>query len=241
MEKVIFDTPEMLGKEAASRAAAYLNQAVKEKGSARLLLSTGQSQFEFFQNLIHEDVGWGKVEVFHLDEYIGITWDHPASFVKYINERFLRFVSVKKAHFVDGAGNVEENIKYLTEEILKEPIDVAMIGVGENAHIAFNDPPADFDTRESFIVVRMDEKCRRQQVGEGWFENVGQVPEKAVTMTVHQIMQSKRILSCVPHKTKASAVKKTIEEDVSNEVPATILKTHPSWLLLLDKNSASLL
>jgi glucosamine-6-phosphate deaminase len=241
MEKIIFDTPELLGKEAAAREAFYMNQAVREKESARLLLSTGQSQFEFFQHMIKEDVDWSKVEVFHLDEYIGIAENHPAGFVNNIEERFLRFVPVKKAYLVDGSGNVEENIKYLTEEIRKAPIDVAMIGIGENSHIAFNDPPADFDTKESFIIVTLDEKCRSQQVGEGWFENLGQVPEKAVTITVHQIMQSKHILSCVPHKVKAPAVKQSIEEDVTNKVPATILKTHPSWVLLLDKNSASLL
>ena len=241
MEKIIFDTPELLGKDASMRVAVLLNQAIQEKGSGRLLLSTGQSQFEFFKHLIHEDIDWSKVEVFHLDEYIGIAEDHPASFVKYIKDRLLQFVSPKKTYLIEGTGSIEKNIKYLTEEIQKEPIDVAMIGIGENGHIAFNDPPADFNTKESFIVVHLDERCRRQQVGEGWFEDVGQVPEKAITITVHQILKSKHILSCVPHQVKAQAVKNTIKENVTPEFPATILKTHPSWTMLLDKASASLL
>lgn len=241
MEKLIFDTTKLMGEEAAKRAEALLNQAISEKGSARLLLSTGQSQFEFFNCIINKDIDWSKVEVFHLDEYVGITKDHPASFVKYIKDRMIQFVKPKQVYFVDGSGNIEENIKYLTDQIQKEPIDVAMIGIGENGHVAFNDPPADFDTLESYIIVTLDEKCRLQQVGEGWFENIEQVPEKAVTCTINQILKSKHILSCVPHREKAEAVKLTLESDVTNQVPATILKTHPSWVLMLDKESASLL
>jgi len=241
MEKFIFDTAEEAGKEAAARAAALLNAQIRERGSARLLLSTGMSQFEFFNNIVREEVDWGKVEVFHLDEYVGISPEHPASFVKYIRERFLRFVEPKAAYFVDGIADVNENIRYLTEQVRSAPIDVAMIGIGENAHIAFNDPPADFDTEESFIIVNLDEKCRLQQVGEGWFEDISQVPVQAVTMTVSQIMKSRHILSCVPYREKAWAVRKTLEEGVSNEIPASILKAHPSCALLLDREAASLL
>jgi glucosamine-6-phosphate deaminase len=241
MEKLIFETAQQMGKEAAVRAAALLNQAIMQNGKARMLLSTGQSQFEFFNNIILQDIDWEKVEIFHLDEYVGISGEHPASFVKYIKERLVKHISPKQVYFVDGAGNIEANIKYLTEQIKKEPIDVAMIGIGENGHVAFNDPPADFDTKESYKVVTLDEKCRLQQVGEGWFDNIGQVPKKAVTMTVYQIMQSRHILSCVPHSVKAQAVKAVLESEVNNQIPATILKTHPSWVLLLDKDSASLL
>jgi glucosamine-6-phosphate deaminase len=241
MEKYIFDSPQQLGKEASAHATALLKQAIFEKGYARLLLSTGQSQFEFFQHLIQEDIDWSKVEVFHLDEYIGIEETHPASFVKYIKDRLLKFVTPKKCYFVESSGNIEENIKHLTDEIRKEPVDVAMIGIGENCHIAFNDPPADFVVKESFIVVTLDEGCRRQQVGEGWFKDISEVPEKAVTMTVEQILKSKHIISVVPHRSKAQAVKKTVEEEITNEFPATILKTHPYFILLLDKASASLL
>lgn len=241
MEKYVFDSPEQMGKEAAKRAAACINQAVSEKGNARLLLSTGLSQFEFFNNIIHEDIDWSRVEVFHLDEYVGISEEHRASFVKYIKERLVNQVHPKKTYFVDSTGDIAENIKYLTEELNREPIDLGMIGIGENAHVAFNDPPADFDTKESYIVVQLDEKCRLQQVGEGWFESLEQVPEKAVSMTVPQVMKCQRIISCVPHKEKAQAVKDTLEMDVTPDVPASILKTHPSWVLLLDKASASLL
>mgnify|MGYP000862496233 CR=1 FL=1 len=241
MEIYIFDTPEQLGKEAAVRAADLLNNAIKEKGVARLLLSTGKSQFEFFKNIIHENIDWTKVEVFHLDEYVGISNEHPASFVKYIKDRLLSFVTPKAMYFVDSTKDIKESIEYLTENIRKAPIDVAMIGIGENGHIAFNDPPADFDTKEIYIVVNLDEKCKQQQVNEGWFDNIEQVPKQAISMTVSQILQSKHIISCVPHKEKALAIKKTIEEDVTNMIPATILKTHPSFFLLLDKESASLL
>lgn len=241
MEKRVFDTTEEMGREAAKLAAVYLREAIKEKGGARLLLSTGQSQFEFFNHVVKEDVDWSKVEVFHLDEYIGISEEHPASFVKYIKDRFLNIVNVKKAYMVDGMGDIEANIKYLTEEINKEPIDVALIGIGRNAHIAFNDPPADFDTQESYIAVTLDEKCRMQQVGEGWFKSIDEVPEKAVSMTVSQILKSKNIISCVPHEEKAKAVKLALENDVTSEVPATVLKTHASCVLMLDKDSASLL
>lgn len=241
MEKIIFDTPQQTGREAAKRAAVYLNEAINEKGGARLLVATGQSQFEFLNHIIHENIDWSKVEIFHLDEYIGISEEHPASFVKYIKDRLLRFVTPKQAYFVDGLGDVEASIRELTQEIRKAPIDVAMIGIGENGHIAFNDPPADFDTKEAYKIVTLDEKCRLQQVGEGWFQDISQVPEKAVTMTVYQIMQSRHIISCVPLLEKAEAVKNTLEQDVSNLVPATILKTHPSCILLLDNASASLL
>lgn len=241
MEKIIFDTPQQMGKEAAIRAAAYINEAIEKRGKARFLVATGQSQFEFFNHIIHESIDWSKVEIFHLDEYIGISEDHPASFVKYIKDRLLQYVTPQKAYFVDGKGDVEENIRYLTQEIRKKPIDVAMIGIGENGHVAFNDPPADFDTREAYMAVCLDAKCRLQQVGEGWFKDVDEVPESAVTMTVFQIMQSKHILSCVPYEEKAEAVKNTLEQAVTNLVPATILKTHPSCTLLLDRASASLL
>lgn len=241
MQIKIFETPEELGKAAAREAAKLLNDAINQKGSARLLLSTGQSQFEFFDSFVKEDIEWDKVEVFHLDEYIGITEEHPASFVKYLKERFISLVNPGKVHFVDPSKTNEDNIRQLSEEITKKPVDVAMIGIGRNAHIGFNDPPANFETRDSFMVVTLDEKCRMQQVGEGWFNAVEDVPEKAITITVHQIMQSNHILSCVPHQEKAEAVKNTVEGDLDNNVPATMLKSHPSWTLYLEKESASLL
>lgn len=231
------DTPREVGKDAARLAAMKLNLAIEGQGSARLVLSTGASQFETLEALVKADVDWSKVEMFHLDEYVGLPETHPASFRKYLKERFVNLINLKKAYFVDG-DHPEETIKYLTEEITKAPIDVALIGVGENAHIAFNDPPADFDTQESFVIVDLDEKCRMQQVGEGWFKNLDDVPKQAVSMTPYRIMESKTIISAVPHKVKESAIRLMMENDVTNEVPATLLKRHSDMYLIVDKASA---
>lgn len=241
MRIVVSKTAEELGRKAASDAAKAINQAIDEKGSARILLSTGASQFTTIEALLEEDIAWSKVEMFHLDEYVGLDETHKASFRKYLKERFTSLIDIKKAHFVNGEGDINKNISMLTEAIRKEPIDVALIGIGENAHIAFNDPPANFDTKDAYIVVELDDTCKMQQVGEGWFETIDDVPKKAITMTVHQIMQSKKIISCVPYKQKAKAVKDTIENDVTNMIPATMLKKHGDWTLYLDEDSASLL
>ena len=175
--------------------------------------------------------------MFHLDEYVDLPITHKASFRKYLKERFVDFVpNLKAAHFVDGT---VDGIKKLTEEITKAPIDVGLIGIGENTHIAFNDPPADFDTKESYIVVNLDEACRRQQMGEGWFESFDDVPKQAVSMTVHQIMSCERIISCVPYAVKASAIGKTIHtKDTTPNVPATKLKEHKNFILYVDMDSA---
>lgn len=228
-----------LGREAAAYAAQVLQERIRDKGKARLILSTGASQFETLESLLSADVDWSKVEMFHLDEYVNLSDTHPASFRKYLRERFVDRIPLGKAHFVCGEGNLEENIAALTREIREEPIDLALIGIGENAHIAFNDPPADFDTREAYIVVRLDDKCKKQQVGEGWFATPDDVPEQAITMTVHEIMKSAVIVSSVPHQVKARAIRDFFANDVTNDIPATILKTHPHYVLFLDKNSAS--
>ncbi|MGM8212927.1 glucosamine-6-phosphate deaminase [Virgibacillus sp. W0430] len=229
-----------LGKKAAVYVADRLKQIIAEKGEARLLLSTGASQLTTINELVKQPVDWGKVEMFHLDEYVNLSETHNASFRKYLKERFTSKVHLKEAHFV-GEGNVEENIRKLTDEVRKAPIDIALIGIGENAHIAFNDPPANFETRDAYILVELDNACKNQQVGEGWFNSIEEVPDRAITMTVHQILQSKEIISCVPYKVKAESVKKTLEQDVNNMVPATILKTHANWTLYLDEESASLI
>lgn len=231
-----------LGRQAAIFAASIINDRISRNGKARIVLSTGASQFETLEALVQQEIDWSKVEMFHLDEYIGLPETHPASFRKYLKERFVSKVSSEmKAHYVNGEGDIRDNIATLTEEIRKAPIDVALIGIGENTHIAFNDPPADFDTKEAFIVVDLDEDCKKQQVGEGWFPTVDDVPKQAITMTVHQIMQSEIIISCVPHAVKAKAIKAFMENDVTNLVPATKLKEHENFNLFLDVNSASLL
>ncbi|NMA82516.1 MAG: glucosamine-6-phosphate deaminase [Epulopiscium sp.] len=228
-----------LGREAAKYCADIIKKAIDEKGKARIILSTGASQFDTIKALIESDIDWSKVEMFHLDEYINLPESHPASFRKYLKERFISQIDLKQAYLVDGEGDVEETIAELTEAIRKEPIDLGLIGIGENAHIAFNDPPADFQTKDAYIVVNLNDTCKKQQVGEGWFETIEDVPKQAITMTVHQIMQCKHIVSCVPFKVKAKAIKDTFESPVSNLVPATILKTHKNMTLFLDHDSAS--
>ena len=241
MKIKILNNSEELGRNAAKYSAEILNSAIAKKRYARIILSTGASQFDTIEALVKENVDWSKVEMFHLDEYVGLPEAHPASFRKYLKERFISKVNLNKYHLVDGQGNIKEVINKLTEELRRDTIDLGLIGIGENAHIAFNDPPADFDTKEAYIVVDLDEKCKKQQVGEGWFNSVDDVPKQAISMTVHQILKCENIVSCVPNKVKAEAIKNTLENDTTNLIPATILKEHNSFALFLDENSASLI
>lgn len=235
----VSNTPKELGKAAAKKIAGYIREAIEEKGSARIILSTGASQFDTIDALVQEDISWDKVEMFHLDEYVGLPESHVASFRKYLKERFVSKVNLKAAHFVNGEGDVQANIEALAQELSRSPVDVGVIGIGENAHIAFNDPPADFETGEAYLVLELEEKCKQQQVGEGWFASVEEVPVRAITMSVRQILACKHIVSAVPYKVKAEAVKNTLTMPVTNQVPATILKTHPDWSLYIDSDSAS--
>jgi glucosamine-6-phosphate deaminase len=228
-----------LGFKAAQIAAIKLNEAIRQDGEARMILSTGNSQFETLQNLLKVKVEWEKVEVFHLDEYIGLPVKHMASFRKYLYDRFVSHVRLKKFHSIDVEGDIAQIITTLTAEVRKKPVHLGLIGIGVNGHIAFNDPPADFDTREAYIIVNLGSECKMQQVNEGWFKSVEDVPAKAVSMTPWQIMQCKTILSCVPHKVKAVSVRNTLINSVTNIVPATILKQHSDFLLYLDRNSTS--
>jgi len=230
-----------MGRAAAQHGAAVLRASVAQKGIARALFSTGASQFTLFEALKEQDVPWDKVVFFHLDEYIGIDEDHNASFARYLKDRFLQDIAVKEAHLIPGKGDPQTIISDITREIRKAPIDLGFIGIGENAHIAFNDPPANFETKEAFHVVKLDEGCRRQQVHEGWFESIEQVPQLAVSATVYQIMQCRTIISCVPGERKQQSIKNTLESDVTNMIPATILQTHPDWHLFLDDQSSTLL
>ncbi|HUU38095.1 MAG TPA: 6-phosphogluconolactonase [Candidatus Desulfaltia sp.] len=228
-----------LGAAAARFAGTRLREAIARNGEARLVLSTGSSQFETLEALLKEDIDWKKIEIFHLDEYIGLPVTHKASFRKYLKERFINFIECRKFHSIDPEGNIGKVIAGLTDEIRKKPVDVEFIGIGENGHIAFNDPPADFETRDAYIVVILDERCKMQQAGEGWFKSVDDVPEKAVSMTVWQIMQCKTIVSAVPHLVKADAIYKTLTSGLSNMIPATMLKQHVDFNLFIDYNSAS--
>lgn len=231
----ISDNADELGMRAARKIASLIEESINKKGKARIILSTGMSQFETLSHLITYDLPWDKVEMFHLDEYVGLNESHPASFRKYLKERFVSKVNLKAAYFVEGV----DAIPSLTRELRKEEIDVGVIGIGENGHIAFNDPPADFTTGEAYKVVTLDRRCREQQVGEGWFRTIDDVPTEAITMCVKEIMKSKHIVSAVPHEVKAEAIYNTITGRISQDVPATILKTHPDWNLFIDKDSAS--
>ena len=242
MKITVSKTAEKLGKKVAEHAASLLRKYISEKGSVRLLVATGASQFTTFEALCKEDVDWQKVEVFHLDEYINLPENHPASFIKYLNERFINIVRPGKFHPVDPSIGADEIMKRVSAEIIKSPIDVGLIGIGENAHIAFNDPPADFDDENAFKIVMLDEACRRQQLGEGWFKSMEEIPTEAITMTVKQILKCRHIISAVPYKVKAQAVRDTVMTDeITNLVPATALKTHGDWYLYLDEDSASMI
>lgn len=235
----IAPTPHELGERAAAAIAKLLCAAVQKQGYARIILSTGASQFDTLKALLALDVPWDKVEMFHLDEYVGLPESHVASFRKYLKERFVNKISLKAAHFVNGEGDINANISRLTEELLKLPVDVGVIGIGENGHIAFNDPPADFDTDAAYKVVTLDDRCRRQQVGEGWFATIDDVPQQAITMCVKQIMACRHIITAAPHAVKAEAIWNTITQPISPQAPATILKTHPDWQLFIDDASAA--
>ena len=242
MKITVSCSSEALGKNAAAFVAERLRSVIAAKGSARIVLSTGASQFTTLSALIQEDVDWSKVEMFHLDEYIGLPITHIASFRKYLEERFVSQVNLKAVHYVNGEGDVAENIRRLSEEITQAPIDIGLIGIGENAHIAFNDPPADFDVSDPYIIVNLNETCKQQQVGEGWFANVDEVPKQAISMSVQQIMKCECVVCCVPDARKAKAMEQTIlSETVTNEIPATKLKEHSCVHIYLDSDSASLI
>lgn len=238
----ICNDPRELGQAAGRAAAEHIRKAISDNGSANIILATGTSQFETLNQLTTETIDWSKVTMFHLDEYIGLSDSHPASFRKYLKERFLGKVSpLKAAHLVNGEANPEAECVWLGDLITQHPIDVALVGIGENGHLAFNDPPADFDTDEPYLIVGLDEACRKQQFGEGWFASVDDVPRQAISMSVRQILKSKHIICSVPDERKAQAVKNSVEQPVSNLFPASILQTHEACTLFLDKASASLL
>lgn len=235
--------PEALGNVAGAHAAEAIRSAIKSRGAANIILATGTSQFETLRELLeHKDIDWSKVTMFHLDEYLGLPMSHPASFRKYLKERFLDQVPGLKAYYlIDGEKDPDAETKRLGELIQKNPIDVALVGIGENGHLAFNDPPADFETETPYLVVNLDEACRKQQLGEGWFPDLEAVPQQAISMSVRQIMKAKKIICSVPDSRKAAAVKACLENDPDPRFPASILQQHPDCSLYLDEASASLL
>lgn len=238
MKIVVCKDKIQLGEEAAKLVAAEVKRCIAEKGNCRIVFSTGASQFDTFNALLKADIDWSKVDMFHLDEYLDMLETHPASFRKYLKERFTNHIKLHSVNFVDGT---REGIAAISAALTAAPIDIGLIGIGENAHIAFNDPPADFDVEDPYIIVKLNDTCKKQQAGEGWFATPDDVPSEAISMSVKQILKCKKIISCVPYAVKANAIKMTIENSTTNMIPATIMKEHPDFTLLLDKDSASLI
>lgn len=231
-----------MGAYSAKLASLILRSAIAEKGRARIIVATGSSQFEVLEALTSQpDIDWTCVDGFHLDEYVGIASSHPASFCGYLKSRFVDKVPLRSFHFLDGLKDPQSVCQRASKELLSEPVDVAMIGIGENGHLAFNDPPADFETDAAYHVVALDQACRQQQVGEGWFASLQEVPTHAISMTIHRIMQSRKIICSVPDERKAIAVRDSVEGPTTNMVPGSILKRHPNTTLVLDRAAASLL
>lgn len=241
MEIIISATKQDLGRKAATHGAALIRQAISSKSSANIILATGASQFKMLETLIKEDIDWKRVHVFHLDEYIGLPETHPASFRRYLKERFADPVNPRSFFYINGEVNPYQECLRLGNIISQHPIDVAFVGIGENGHLAFNDPPADFETGDAYITVNLDEACRRQQMGEGWFATLEDVPRQAISMSVNQILKSKVIICTVPDLRKAEAVRRTVEDPVSPWIPASVLRRHKAAWLYLDKDSSSML
>lgn len=237
-----FDDKKEMARVAADQAAFILRDTIQKQGKARLIAATGAAQFEFLEALTTlPAIDWKRVEMFHLDEYIGLPETHPASFCRFLKERLIQKTGMVHYHLLNGDEDPAEVIRRTGEALQSEPIDVAFVGIGENGHLAFNDPPADFETEEPYIIVTLDEPCRRQQLGEGWFDSLADVPRRAISMSVRQILKTKQILCIVPDARKANAVKACFDGEISPLAPASILRTHPDTTVYLDKNSAALL
>ena len=237
----IYSDPMTMGVAAAEFVKQKLTLTIKEKNAANMILATGASQFSFLEALQQKEIDWQKITVFHLDEYKGISGQHPASFRRYLKDRILNNVSPKKIYFLNGdAENIEKEMEGYSAELQKHPIDVACIGIGENGHIAFNDPPiADFDDPKLVKLAVLDDACRRQQLGEGWFPTLEDVPKEALTLTIPAIMCCKAISCVVPDERKAEAIHNTLYRPISTNYPASILRTHPNTRLFLDTKSAT--
>ena len=237
-----FDNKILLGQTAAEQAANTIRQAIETNGQARIIAATGASQFEFLDALTKiSDLDWTKVEMFHLDEYVGMSISHPASFRKYLLERFINPTGIITYHLLDGEGDAQEVCANIGAAISAAPIDVAFVGIGENGHLAFNDPPADFETETPYIIVNLDDACRQQQFGEGWFPTFADIPQQAISMSIKQIMKSHEIVCVVPDARKANAVKACLEGEISPLAPASILRSHANTTIYLDQDSAALL
>lgn len=250
MNIIISDTKQEMGQKAAKEGADAIRKTLKEQASANIIVATGASQFEMLAALAAQpEIDWSKITIFHLDEYVGMTETHPASFRKYLRERFIdRLPTPPRAfHAINAEGDPHAECRRLSalispiDVVQKGEIAVAFVGIGENGHLAFNDPPADFETTEPYMVVTLDEECRRQQLGEGWFPTLEAVPKRAISMSIKQILISKTIICTVPDTRKAQAVQRSVEGPVTVQVPASSLQNHPAATLFLDQPAAALL
>jgi glucosamine-6-phosphate deaminase len=242
MKLRVLDDKPSVGRAAAEQASIAIRNAIATKGKARIIAASAASQFEFLEALTGcSGIDWKRVELFHLDEYIGLPMTHPASFCLFLHQNLISKTGITDHHLLNGEGDVAEVIREVNLAIFAEPIDVAFLGIGENGHLAFNDPPADFETEQPFIVVTLDEACRSQQVNEGWFPDLSQVPTKAISMSVQQILKSKEILAVVPGPRKAAAIQACFNGEISPMAPASILRQHTNATVYLDQHSAALL
>jgi glucosamine-6-phosphate deaminase len=239
----VFEDRASLAAAAAEQAATAIRHAIQNKGRVRVIAATAASQLEFLKTLTTTpNIDWSRIELFHLDEYIGLPIAHPGSFRKMLMEQLVQKTGITHYHLLDGdAADPGKIVREVGKQLASGPIDIAFLGIGENGHIAFNDPPADFTTEEPYIIVNLDQACRKQQVGEAWFSDISQVPTQAISMSARQILKASEILAVVPDKRKAQAVKACFEGDISPMAPASILRRHPNATVYLDKDSASLL
>ena len=242
MDIRVFDDKSELGQAAADQAASAIRRAILDRGQARIVVATAASQKEFLKALTSAPgVDWPKVEAFHLDEYIGLPITHPGSFRKMLLEQLISKTGIVKYHLLDGERDADAVVARASAALASAPVDIAFLGIGENGHLAFNDPPADFETEEPYLIVELDDACRRQQVGEAWFPDVSQVPQRAISMSVRQIMKIKEVIAVVPGARKAEAIKACFNGEISPMAPASILRNHPHATVYLDRASAALL
>lgn len=233
-----------MGIQAARCGADMIRSAIDKQGQATIIVATGASQFEMLESLVEQPgIRWDHVTAFHLDEYVGLPITHPASFRAYLWQRFHRKLPLPLRHFhyLNGEQDPQRVCQEMSQTLGRHSVDVAFVGIGENGHLAFNDPPADFKTQSPYLVVQLDEVCRRQQLSEGWFKTLDQVPTHAITMSIHQIMKSVSIICTVPDQRKAVAVRNALRGPVTPEVPASILQKHPHCDIFMDQAAASLL
>jgi glucosamine-6-phosphate deaminase len=244
MDLVIHPDPAALGHAAGNEAGDLIAAALRAQGEARVVLATGASQFATLEALVaRRDIDWSRVDCFHLDEYVGLPASHPASFRRYLHERFVaRVAGLRSFHGVAGdAADPARECARLGAAIAAKPVDVLLLGIGENGHLAFNDPPADVATTVPYLLVDLDERCRRQQVGEGWFPDLAAVPRQAISMSVDRILAARAVIGSVPDARKAAAVRASVEGAISPQVPGAYLRRHPRCRLHVDRAAASLL